>query len=341
MPHIIIQTKTDPAGLARLAALPDVRISHTKPLELMAPPQPLPDEMARDAEVLVCTLPPTNIAEMPKLRFVQISSVGYAQLYGKNLPQRGIRAANARGVFDAAIAEWNIAMMINLARDVRQMIRNQEASRWDSSGVRFQHEIRDSTVGIWGYGGIGRETARLSKALGLTVHTLTRRPVGPRGDDVYVVPGTGDPDGTLPDRSFTTGQEQEFLAGLDFLILSMPITPQNTGLVGEREFAAMKPTAFLLNPARGPLVNEAALLKALNERQIAGAALDTHFKYPLPPEHPLWQMPQVILTPHISGSDKGPHFVPRFWEIVTHNVESLLADKPLWNELTPAELNAG
>ncbi|MBA4016263.1 MAG: hypothetical protein C0483_03650 [Pirellula sp.] len=341
MPHVIVQTKVDPAGLARLEALPDVRVSRTEPLALMAAPQPLPKEMARDAEVLVCTLPPTNLAEMPQLRFLQISSVGYAQLYGKNLPQRGIRAANARGVFDTAIAEWNVAMMINLARDLRQLIRNQEASKWDTSGVRFQHEIRGSTVGIWGYGGIGRETARLSKALGLTVHTLTRRPVGVRGDDVYAVPGTGDPDGTLPDRSFTTGQELEFLAGLDFLILSMPITPQNTGLVGEREFAAMKPTAFLLNPARGPLVNEAALLRALADRRIAGAALDTHFKYPLPPEHPLWQMPNVILTPHISGSDKGPHFVPRFWEIVTHNIEHYLAGKPLWNELTPAELNAG
>ncbi|MBL9090688.1 MAG: D-2-hydroxyacid dehydrogenase [Planctomycetaceae bacterium] len=341
MPHIVVQVKTEPAALAKLRAIPDVCITEIKSLELMAAPQPFPDDVAADADVLICTLPPTNLADMPKLRFIQISSVGYAQLYGKGLVERGIRAANARGVFDTAIAEWNVAMMINLARDLRQMIRNQEASRWDNSGKAFQYEIRGSTVGIWGYGGIGRETARLAKALGLTVHVLTRSPVGPRGDDVYSLAGTGDPDGTLPDRKFTAGQELEFLAGLDFLILAMPITPASRGLVGERELRAMKPTAFLLNPARGPLVQEEALLQALRERWIAGAALDTHFKYPLPPEHPLWQMPHVILTPHISGSDKGPHFLPRFWEIAVHNVTNFLTGRPLWNELTPAQLNEG
>ncbi|MGC3972510.1 MAG: D-2-hydroxyacid dehydrogenase [Pirellulales bacterium] len=341
MPHIVSQVKPDSAALARLRARPELRISEVEPLQLMAAPQPLAEELAADAEVLVCTLPPTNLADMPKLRFIQISSVGYAQLYGKNLVERGIRAANARGVFDTAIAEWNVAMMINLARDLRQMIRNQEASRWDNTGKAFQYEIRGSTVGIWGYGGIGRETARLAKALGLKVHVLTRSPIGPRGDDVYSLADTGDPDGTLPDCMFTVGQELEFLAGLDFLILAMPITPASRGLVGERELRAMKPTAFLLNPARGPLVQEQALLQSLEERWIAGAALDTHFKYPLPPEHPLWQMPHVILTPHISGSDKGPHFLTRFWEIAEHNVANFLAGRPLWNELTPAQLNEG
>jgi phosphoglycerate dehydrogenase-like enzyme len=128
----------------------------------------------------------------------------------------------------------------------------------------------------------------------------------------------------LPDRVFRSGEEAEFLAGLDFLILAMPHTPANTGIVGERELRSLKPTAFLLNPARGPLVQEAALIRALQEGWIAGAALDTHFYYPMPPEHPLWRMSNVIMTPHVSGSDGGPHLLDRMGDIVLHNIEQFL-----------------
>jgi phosphoglycerate dehydrogenase-like enzyme len=228
-------------------------------------------------------------------------------------------------------------MMINLARDLRTMIRNQDQGQWVVE-PRFANEVRGSVLGLWGYGGIGRETARLAKALGMTVHVLTRGKLRPR-DDFYRVAGTGDPEGKCFDRMFGPGQELEFLAGLDFLILAMPLTPATEGRIGEPELRAMKPSAFLLNPARGPLVQEQALLKALTEGWIAGAALDTHYYYPMPPDHPLWELPNVILTPHISGSDKGPHFATRMWEIVVHNVSQFLSGQPLWNELTADELN--
>jgi phosphoglycerate dehydrogenase-like enzyme len=276
---------------------------------------------------------------MRALKLIQLTSVGYSQLYGLGLVERGIRACNARGVFETTIAEWNVAMMINLARDLRGMVRNQEHGIWDPA-ARFQDEVRGRVVGLWGYGGIGRETARLAKALGMTVHALTRRGAGPRRD-VYCVPGTGDPEGVLPDRVFTAGQELAFLAGLDFLILAMPQTPATTGLLGEKELWALKPGAFLLNPARGPLVQEQALLKALREGRLAGAALDTHYYYPMPADHPLWRFPNVIMTPHISGSDHSPYFLDRMWDIFLHNVDNFLAGNPLWNELTPEELNEG
>ena len=142
---------------------------------------------------------------MPNLRFIQIASSGFSQLIELNLPQRGIRAANASGVFDTAIAEWIIAMMINLRRDLRGLIRNQEAGVFDRD-ARFQRDIRGSRLGIWGYGGIGRQTARLAKALGLTVWAYAPRGVRPRPNH-YLVPGAGDPEGVLPDRVFTAGQE--------------------------------------------------------------------------------------------------------------------------------------
>lgn len=301
---------------------------------------PMREATAHDvehAQVLLCAALPACFDEMKSLRLIQLYSVGHSQLHGRGLAARGIRACNARGVYDSTIAEWNVAMMINLARDLRQMLRQQEQGLWHRDEARFQSAVRDRVLGIWGYGGIGRETARLAKALGMTVHVMTRCGITPR-TRFYSVPGTGDEAGTLPDRVFTAGEEAAFLRELDFLVLAMPQTAANTGLLGERELRAMKPGAFLLNPARGPLVQEAVLITALQERWIAGAALDTHHHYPMPPEHPLWRMPQVIMTPHISGSDKSPHFLDRVWDLAAQNIARLLANEPLWNELTREEI---
>ncbi|MFN4258687.1 MAG: NAD(P)-dependent oxidoreductase, partial [Gemmataceae bacterium] len=251
------------------------------------------------------------------------------------LAEKPIRVCNARGVFDTAIAEWNLSMMINLTRDLRGMIRNQEHAVWDRA-ARFQREIRGQVVGLWGYGGIGRETARLAKTLGMTVHVLSRFGVQPR-HHTYTPPGTGDPDGQLPDRVFRAGQEKEFLAGLDFLILALPRTQTTTGRIGLDELLALQRHAFVLNPARGPIIQEEALLTVLRQGKIAGAALDTHYAYPLPADHPLWRFPNVILTPHIAGADASQHFLGRIWDLFTQNVACFLQGQPLLNEISPAE----
>ncbi len=337
MPKILVDCHVLPASLARLKALPETTI-HVIPQPEEAECRPLSKELIRDVEILLCTIPPKNIDEMKKLRWLQVTSAGYGQLSGLNLVKRGIRAANGRGNFDVPIAEWNLAMMVNLTRDFRQMIRNQEARIWDRS-AQFQREIRGLTVGIWGYGGIGRETARLAKAMGMTVKVLSREGVK-SVHNVYCVPGTGDPEGKLPDKVFLRGQETEFLSDLDFLILAMPLNSSTEGLIGERELRALPRTAYLLNPARGPLVKEQPLLQALRGGWIAGAALDTHYHYPMPPEHPLWMMANVILTPHISGSGLSPHFLSRTWGIFAENVERDLRKLPLLNELTIRQLEA-
>lgn len=300
--------------------------------------RPLPTELINNAELLFCTFPPENHKEMKNLKFIQISSAGYKQLIGQDFSKRGVRAANALGVFDVPIGEWNVAMMINLARDMRGMMHNQDNGVWDRS-ARFQHEIHGSTVGIWGYGGIGRETARLVKTLGMQVHVLTRSGVKPR-ENIYGVSGTGDPEGVLPDRVFLMHEKEEFLKGLDFLIIAMPQTDSNAGIIGEEELRLLKKTAYLLNPARGPLIKEEALLKALRENWFAGAALDTHYYYPMPPEHPLWSMPNVMMTPHISGSSLSPKFLERVWDIFIQNVQRIINGKELLNKLNPEELDA-
>jgi phosphoglycerate dehydrogenase-like enzyme len=334
MKHILVDVPVEPAGLRELEALPGVAVRVTEAREEV---RRLPADLILDVNVLLCTCPPANLADMQALEWVQISSVGYSQLVHLGLSERGVRATNARGVFDPTIAEWNLAMMVNLARDLRGMIRHQEHGVWERP-ARFQAEIRGKVVGLWGYGGIGRATARLAKAYGLTVHALTRRGVSPRLL-TYGVPGTGDPEGVLPDRVFTAGQERAFLQGLDFLVLSLPLMPATTGLVGEAELRALPPRAFILNPARGPLIREEALLQALREGWIAGAALDTHYYYPMPADHPLWRFPNVILTPHVSGSSLSPYFLERLWDLFVQNVKRFLAGQPLLNELTAAELS--
>lgn len=193
------------------------------------------------------------------------------------------------------------------------------------------------TLGLWGYGGLGRETARLAKLMGMRVHVLARRGVHP-APNLYRVSGTGDPEGTLPDRVFSAKDAQQFLSELDFLILAMPLTPLTEGLIGEKELQALPRSAFVLNPARGPLIQEQALLRALREGWIAGAALDTHYQYPLPPDHPLWSLPNVILTPHISGTSLPPIFRTRVWDLFLKNVRLFLQGDVLLNELTDEQL---
>jgi phosphoglycerate dehydrogenase-like enzyme len=331
---LLIDVPVEPAALAALQE------SGRHEIVVLTPPaetaRPLDPTQVAAADVLFCTFPPTNLADLRALKWIQLASTGYSQLYGLDLPARGIRATNCRGCFDVPIAEWNLAMMVNLARDLRQMLRNQDAAVWDR-GAGFQREIRGLTVGCWGYGGIGRETARLARQFGLRVHVLTRAGVQPSGN-VYVVPGTGDPDGVLPDRVFRAGEELEFLAGLDFLVVALPLTKVTEGLIGERELQALPRTAFVLNPARGPIIRQEALLRALREKWIAGAALDTHYHYPMPPDHPLWRFPNVIFTPHISGSSLSPRFKARLWDIFALNLERFARGQPLLNELTPAQL---
>jgi phosphoglycerate dehydrogenase-like enzyme len=332
MKHILIDLPSVEARtVRRLEALSGVRVH-------VAPPhdrREMPAALLRGKHVLLCKLPPENFDELTDLEYLQLATVGYEHLRHLRLGHRSATVCNARGVFDTAIGEWNLAMMINLVRDLRRMVRNQEAALWNREGP-FEEEIRDRIVGLWGYGGIGRETARLAHLFGMTVHVLTRSGVGPRRD-VFCLPGTGDPEGLLPDRIFTAGQEHAFLSTLDFLVLALPHTQKSNGLVGAAELKALPPMAFLLNPSRGPIVQEQALLAALREGWIAGAALDTHFAYPLPPEHPLWKMPNVILTPHISGGDHSRLFPERIGELFVQNLERYLAGRRLLNVVTAAE----
>ncbi len=335
MARILSEVPLDEAAVRRLEALPGVQVQQ---FSAHGPEWDLPADLVRGPELMLCKFPPRNLDAMRDLKMIQLSTVGYEHLRERGFADRPVRVCNARGIYDSAIGEWNLAMMINLVRDQYGMFRHQAQARWERA-ARFQQEIAGRVAGLWGYGGIGRETARLAKTFRMRVHVFTRSGIRPR-ENTYVQPGTSDPDGVLPDRVYLAGQEKAFLSGLDFLILALPQTRQSTGLIGPEELQTLPRSAFLLNPARGPIVQEEALLTALREGWIAGAALDTHFAYPLPPQHPLWTMPNVILTPHISGADRSSHFPERIADLFTQNVQRFLEERPLLNELTAEEWRA-
>lgn len=336
-PQLLVDTQVDSILLNELAESTGLSVE-LAPGELDTR-RDLPETLLRDVRGMLCTFLPTNHEAMTSLELVQLCSSGYAQAENLGLAQRGVQVCNASGVNDVPIAEWAVMMIVALARDLPTLFRHQQQAVWDR-GPRFQEEVRGRTLGIWGYGGIGRETARLASAMGLRVHVLTRSGrIEPRNS--FKVPGTGDDAGTIPQRAFSIVEAERFCQTLDFLLLAIPQTPANEGLVTRRHFEALPDHAFLLNPARGKLVCEADLLWALQTRQIAGAALDTHFQTPLPSDHPLWQMPNVILTPHIAGSSQSPNFKHRLWQLFCANVQRWQAGQVPYNVLSQGQLEPG
>lgn len=333
---ILISMQPDEAGMARLrAACPGVEI-RVGPY-IQEADQRMDPALMKDADILMCDIPPSNFSDFNRLKWIQITSAGYSQILHLPLIERGIRVTNCLGNFDCPIAEWNIMMMLMWRREMLEQLNNQKNRVWDRA-ARFQRDMQDLTVGFWGYGGIARETARLAKAMHLKVWAMTRDGKTRTRGLTYCVAGTGDPDGTLPDRLFSTEQMEEFLGGLDYLIISMPLTNATTGLIGQRELKMLKPAAVLINPARAAIIQEEAFIQCLDQRWIRGASLDVHYAYPLPPEHPLWTMPNLIMTPHISGSALSPHFLERIYDIFTQNLKRYVERQPMLNELSEDQL---
>lgn len=297
----------------------------------------LPEALLADCTVLVADFPPANLAAMRHLAWIQLGSAGYAQLAGLPLRSRAIRVTNASGVNDIPIAEWCILMMLTFARAFPAILDRQRSRMWDRA-ARFQAELRGRRVGIIGYGNIGREVARLCRAHGLEVWAMNRRPIGP-APLKFAPAGTGDPEGTIPHRCFTLDQMAEFLPHLDYLVITAALNAETRGMLGARELRLLPPTAVVLNPARAHLIDEAAFAQALTEGWIAGAALDSHYREPLPRDDPTWDLPNVIVTPHISGSTASPFYTERVWELVSRNLERFLMGAPLLNEVPWSDLN--
>ncbi|HVT73701.1 MAG TPA: D-2-hydroxyacid dehydrogenase [Lacunisphaera sp.] len=287
-----------------------------------------------EIEVLFSVFPPLTLARLPNLRWFQCRSAGMNAVIGTPLWHAPhVALTNASGVHAVTMAEYTLGMMIALARDFLGYLSFQRRATWPMHPKNHHEqfpgrELRGATVLIVGYGSIGREIGRQCAALGLRVLAVKRDPAR-RADTGFAVPGTGDPAGTIPERIVGPGELAAVLPEAEYVVVTTALTPANRGLLGEAELRRMRPDAFLVNVARGGVVDEVALVRALREHWIAGAGLDVFATEPLPPDSPFWAMENVIISPHISGVT--PRYDEHVCTLFAENLRRYLAGEPLLN----------
>jgi phosphoglycerate dehydrogenase-like enzyme len=218
---------------------------------------------------------------------------------------------NGRGVFRWPLADWVMAAMLHFSFDLGRVIRQQQAGVWETFISTMLH---GKTLGIIGYGSIGSAAASRAKGFGMKIAALRR------------TQGANDP---LVDVFYARPQLLDLIAASDYLLLATPITPETRGMIGAAEIAAMKSSAVLINVGRGPVVDEAALIEALESGKIRGAALDVFTVEPLPAGHPFYRMTNVLLSPHTADRVEG--FLGPPVEAFLENLERFLNGKPLEN----------
>jgi phosphoglycerate dehydrogenase-like enzyme len=261
--------------------------------------------------------------EAPNLKWVQAHSAGVDHLVGNPLfagkaADTGIKLTTASGVHGINIAEYSVMMMLGLAHHLPVAFRMMQRGEWDGNRTRFvPAELYGATVGLIGYGAIGQRTAQVCKGLGMHVLAMRR-----------AVPSQDDPDGV---SFYHRDQLRAFLGECDYVVLTAPLTPETYRIIDGAALAAMKRSACLVNIARGDLVDEEALIAALSDGTIAGAALDVFMREPLPMDSPLWRMDNVIMTPHIAGIT--PNYERRAADLFAANLRRYQAGEPLVNQV--------
>ncbi len=333
MKHKVLLTQRfNDAQLGRLAAVsPDLEIVQRSVSEAWDR-MDTGSLMTGDEEILYGFMPPRDLTRAPKLRWVQLHSAGINQLEGHPILRSNILITTSSGIHAVPIGGFAIALMLALARRIPQIVQAQERGEWPHDRWRtfVGPEVHGMTLGIVGYGSIGRETARIAKQ-GFQMRILALTRSGNRVDNGYHEPGVGDPTGILPDAWFGRDQLFDLLAESDFVLIAAPLTPETRNLIDARALEAMNPTAYIVNIARGGIIDETALAHALEENRIAGAGLDVFAQEPLPSDSPLWKVnpARLIMTPHISAAT--PHYDDRAVELFATNLRRYLRGETLFN----------
>jgi phosphoglycerate dehydrogenase-like enzyme len=266
------------------------------------------------------SLRPQQFAAARKLKWLHSTAAGVSQLMYPELRASGIAVTNASGVHTIPIAEHVLGLLLALARRFPSAFRHQAARRWGQQAIWDEpvrpRELRGQTLLLIGLGAIGIEVARLARGLGLRVLVVTRS--GRTAVD--------------PAERVAPASELDALLPLaDFVVLAAPETPETHHLINAARLGRMRPTAYLVNVARGSLVDEAALVAALRERRIAGAALDVAGEEPLPESSPLWTLENCFLTPHLSGA--SDQLWERQAELLLDNLDRWFSGRDLRNRV--------
>jgi phosphoglycerate dehydrogenase-like enzyme len=217
-----------------------------------------------------------------RVKWIHVLSAGVDKILFPELIESQTPLTNGRGVFKDSLAEFSIASILFFAKDLRRLVSSQEAGKWEQFDVV---QIRGLTLGVVGYGEIGRETGRLARALGMKVVAARRRATLSAND--------GDLERAYPPEGL-----REMLSVSDYVVVSTPLTGETRGLIGDAELRAMKSSGVIINVGRGPVIVEPALIAALTEKRIRGAALDVFDVEPLPAGHAFYRLDNVLLSPH-------------------------------------------
>jgi len=250
----------------------------------------------------------------PNLRWVHSRSVGLERSLFPELVDSPVLLTNGSGVFSASLGEFALAAILYFAKDLRRMIRNQTAGVWEAFDVM---PATGHTVGIIGYGDIGRAIAARVRPLGMTVLALKRHASPTSGTDPLV------------EQTYSPERRMEMLSRCDYVVAAAPLTSETRGMIGGPEFAAMKPTAVAINVGRGPVINEEALVSALSNGRIKGAALDVFDQEPLPQGHPFYKLENVLLSPHCA--DHTPDWLDNAMRFFIEQFRRFRKGEPLLN----------
>lgn len=325
--RLLLDAPLRPESVARLRALsPDLEVIDVSADEAFDV-DGLTDP---EVEAIVGSRPPADLTRTPRLRWLQTRSAGVDHLAADPPWRKGLLVTNAKGVYAIPMAEYVTGAVLRIFQPSVAWAADQAAHRWPPHDTApLATVVRGKTAVVVGYGSIGREVARQLAALGLRIVAVKPRS-DVRRDIAFRLPGTGDPDGTIPDRILGVEDLATAAAEADVMVLTMPLTDASRGIVNERILAALPPRAWLINVSRGPLVDEAALLDALRAGRLAGAVLDVFSEEPLPADDPLWDAPNVVVSPHASGATT--QFLD---DLVIENVRRYLAGEPLLNPVDP------
>jgi phosphoglycerate dehydrogenase-like enzyme len=333
---VLITAPIQALWLARLQSLsPDLQIEQWPTRSAKA----IPNNLWQEVEVLYTSFatPLPSPEQAPMLRWVQLYSAGPDPILDQPLFQTPVNFTTASGVHAINMAEYVFTVVLAWFHRFPRMLEWQQRGQWPSSSERsllfVPEELRGKTIGIVGYGSIGRHVARLANAFGMRVLAIQRS--ADHHDHGFQFPDVGDPEGILPDGYYTPDQLYSMLSESDVVVIAVPLIPKTRGLFDNAAFEAMKSTAFLVNIARGDICDEAALVRALEEKQIAGAALDVFHLEPLPSDHPLWHLPNAFISPHTAGLT--PHYNERAAAIFEENLRRYLVGEPLYNVVDKAQ----
>jgi len=248
----------------------------------------------------------------PTVRWVHCRAAGLDDLLSSELVHHPAPLTNGSGVFSPPLGEFVLGAILYFAKDFLRLIRNQAAGVWEPFDVT---EVAGQTAGIVGYGDIGRAVATRLKAMGINI--LASRRSGPFPPDPLVSKYYG-PDGLA-----------EMIPQCDYLVVTAPLTPETRGMIGASEFAAMKPSAVVINVGRGAVIDEPAMIAALTEKRILGAALDVFTSEPLPSGHPFFTLENVLLSPH--STDHTRDWLERAMQFFLTQFERFAKGEPLLN----------